>query len=72
MSGLNQTIYITEQFMQLDLLDQAMTLVHEIQHLIQRYSECVYSLPKLIENDKLRCFVDRFNNGIPLDVGNFY
>ena len=58
--------------MQLDLLEQAMTLVHEIQHLIQRYSGFVYSPPKFIENDALRCFVDKLNNGIPLEAGNFY
>ena len=72
MSGLNRTIYLTPEFFNRSFMDQAITLVHEIQHLIQRYETLTYSPLNLIKEGTLRNFVNASNNGIPLEAGNFY
>ena len=71
-SGLNQIIYICDTFLKEPELFQAMTLAHEVQHIIKRESGLIYSPLVYEHNEIAKNFFIEKNNGIPLEAGDLY
>jgi hypothetical protein len=72
MSDIDQRIYVITDFFDLDLMEKAITLAHEIQHLIQRHNSFVYSPLLLYEYPEIAQFANTYNQGISFESGKFY
>ena len=49
-----------------------MTLAHEMQHLVLRRSEIIYSPAVVIEDNEMKQFFNTMNDGMPLESGHLY
>ena len=72
LSGVNQIVYVCSNFKSFSILDQAMTLAHEIQHLIQRCNAFTFSPEGFTKNPVIQRVFNSLNQGVPLESGNLY
>ena len=72
LSGINKTVYLSNSFIKLSVLEQAMVLTHEVQHLLRREAGLLYSPPIYASQPEVKAFIGEKNNGIPLEAGHLY